>query len=883
MKRKLLSLGALLCLTPFAVGQQEAEEPLAEQIRRKPTVGAMGIRETMGQIMARDAADGHDIPRWMRLAPNKPKMNDILEYDGSDTMNQSGWPNSNGLLDVPEPRYSIGASWLGADSSVAGAFPPDSWGAVGPTQVMVTVNGRFRIYSKAGVLSYNVSSNTFFTSVRGSSGTSDPRAYFDPLTNRWILGMINVSSPNRIMLAVSSGPTITNDTSFTFFQFTQDAIGTQPSADAGALFDYPCMGVDNNAVYFGGNMFGSGTPSVFVIRKSSILGAGPIVVKDFRQLGTSSIQTPYGVTNFDATATEGYFLGINGSATQVTMRRIGDPGGNPTISGAINVTVPTQASVTNYAPQGSTSPVDSLDRRFFTAQIKLNRITGTRTLWASHNTKVTNAGIGSGSGDRIGGRWYEIRNLTTTPTLTQSGTMFSTAATARHFNIPAITMNGQGHAAIASSTYGADLFASVGGSFRLRTDPVGTIETPSILQSSSTAYNAGFQTSRYRWGDYSQTVVDPTDDMTFWSFQEYCSNTNQWGLRVLQIRPPAPASVTLVSPTTIEQGETGNYTVIGTSVSGTEFFDPGAGFTNRLQASLSGTGLTVNSVSFTNPTTFVMNVTASGTATLGARNLTVTNPDGQTSVGNAMLTVTSSGAPVPTLTSISPISKVTLSPTFTLTVNGSNFVSTSKVQWNGSDRSTTFVNSGQLTATIDAIDLVSQGNFPVQVVTPAPGGGTSGSASFSVTRTTVNQSVDLLNHVAAATQPVTVELRNVGSTTPIVTFNPTLSGGQYSALVDIAPGTYDVAVKGATWLRQVAGSTVFGSATVNAAAVTLTNGDVNNDNIVDIADYVLLSNAFSATPSDGNWLAGADLNGDLIVDIADYVILASSFSLTGTP
>ena len=57
-------------------------------------------------------------------------------------------------------------------------------------------------------------------------------------------------------------------------------------------------------------------------------------------------------------------------------------------------------------------------------------------------------------------------------------------------------------------------------------------------------------------------------------------------------------------------------------------------------------------------------------------------------------------------------------PRFTLTVNGSNFVGTSQVRWNGTGRTTTFVNAGQVTAAIPASDIVTPGSAPVTVVTP---------------------------------------------------------------------------------------------------------------------------------------------------------------------
>ena len=44
-------------------------------------------------------------------------------------------------------------------------------------------------------------------------------------------------------------------------------------------------------------------------------------------------------------------------------------------------------------------------------------------------------------------------------------------------------------------------------------------------------------------------------------------------------------------------------------------------------------------------------------------------------------------------------------PGFTLTVNGTGFVSGSVVYWNGSARATQFVSEGQVTATIVATDI----------------------------------------------------------------------------------------------------------------------------------------------------------------------------------
>jgi len=88
--------------------------------------------------------------------------------------------------------------------------------------------------------------------------------------------------------------------------------------------------------------------------------------------------------------------------------------------------------------------------------------------------------------------------------------------------------------------------------------------------------------------------------------------------------------------------------------------------------------------------------------------------------------------PAPSLASLAPPSETHGGAAFTLTVNGANLVSGCTVEWNGKGRATTFVNSGQVTAKIQAADIASAGSAAVTVKNPAPGGGTSNSLTFTI-------------------------------------------------------------------------------------------------------------------------------------------------------
>lgn len=88
--------------------------------------------------------------------------------------------------------------------------------------------------------------------------------------------------------------------------------------------------------------------------------------------------------------------------------------------------------------------------------------------------------------------------------------------------------------------------------------------------------------------------------------------------------------------------------------------------------------------------------------------------------------------PPPSLYSIEPQSVMAGSAAFTLTVRGADFVTASRVRWDGADRPTTFRSDTVLTASIAAADVAVVGSAAVSVYTGAPGGGSSGELPFTV-------------------------------------------------------------------------------------------------------------------------------------------------------
>ena len=185
------------------------------------------------------------------------------------------------------------------------------------------------------------------------------------------------------------------------------------------------------------------------------------------------------------------------------------------------------------------------------------------------------------------------------------------------------------------------------------------------------------------------------------------------------IRNPLPTT-TSISPASKNVGD-GQFTL---TVNGTNFVAASVVRFNGIS----------KTTTFVNSTQLTAVIPASDLTATGNFNITVFNPTPGGGTSNAQTFTVNN--PTPTTTSISPTSKILGASQFTLTVNGTNFVANSVVNFAGAAKTTTFVSSTQLTAFIPASDLTTTGTFDITVFNPTPGGGTSNAQTFTVNNPT---------------------------------------------------------------------------------------------------------------------------------------------------
>ena len=140
--------------------------------------------------------------------------------------------------------------------------------------------------------------------------------------------------------------------------------------------------------------------------------------------------------------------------------------------------------------------------------------------------------------------------------------------------------------------------------------------------------------------------------------------------------------------------------------------------------------------------------------------------------GGAPITPPNNDNPVPSVSSIAPTSATVGSAARILTINGSNFMSTSTVTYNAVGHTATFFSSSQLTISLTAGDQATAGTYPVVVTNPTPGGGASNSVSFAVNNPapTISSLAPASATAGAAAQTLTINGSNFMSSST-VTYN----------------------------------------------------------------------------------------------------------------
>jgi uncharacterized delta-60 repeat protein len=130
--------------------------------------------------------------------------------------------------------------------------------------------------------------------------------------------------------------------------------------------------------------------------------------------------------------------------------------------------------------------------------------------------------------------------------------------------------------------------------------------------------------------------------------------------------------------------------------------------------------------------------------------------------------------------------------------------------------------------------------------------------------------------------PITFEVRNLGESTPIKTYNITTDSQGNFNLINAPTGIYDLTAKGSNSLRAKRSNIVVweGQTTPNVN-FRLLGGDANGDNSIGLGDMVIVKSAWLTKAGDTKWDWRADFNNDYSIGMGDLIILKNNWLMHG--
>jgi len=428
-------------------------------------------------------------------------------------------------LAPPAPQLSF----EGLNAGVCCGRPPDTHGAVGLSYFVEVTNlkgvGVFR--KSDGVLVKNVTLNSFF----GYPTTTifDPRVVYDRRWNRWVVFAVAFQESSTIQ-NVFLGVSVTSDPTGAFILYKFDV--PEPSGD---FFDYPQLGMDQDALIVTANIFSGNTyvrSRVFGIPKAAVY-SGWSFSAPYVNVGTPGTVAPPIVEDNNSNA---YLLAA--SVTDAThlklFRATGLGRSGATVALQASVPVPAFAVPPDARQPGTTGRLDTLNARFQNVSTQI----GDQLL----NVHTIN------TGGFPTPKWYQVdtegAGANTVPA-GRSGFVLE-SADSDDFN-PSLVGSPVGGTAsnpigrmfftwTATDAVGSGLHqATVKGSGRLATDPV-NVTGGSTLTTAPTFYNPSSDTVE-RWGDYSAVSIDPVAAGTCgvgqraWIVNERHTSMTVWGSR----------------------------------------------------------------------------------------------------------------------------------------------------------------------------------------------------------------------------------------------------------------------------------------------------------------------------------------------------------------
>jgi len=804
-RRPLFSVIFLVCLFSLAASAQEVAPGVYKSLpgpaqgvwpsERRPTPG--DENSLRGPQRTTTARDEHE----SELSHSEMKQ----RKDRARTENKTGGAEIH-LDGTPSPLApNLGNNFQGLGQN--GWIPYDAAIAAGPGHIVVMTNSQWVVYDRNGMVVRAVTDFGVWW-PNGAGTPFDPKCFYDAASGKFVIAAVSKNSNSSFYhLSVSQ----TSDPTGAWWNYDLNA-RLDGSINTSNWADFPNVGYDDNAVYITSNQFTLATDAfqwakVRVIKKSQAYFGQAIAWSDFvnmtNQSGSKSF-TMQPSRTLTAATSEYLVNNSSGGSNFVTLWRIDNGGGTPTLTRQASLTVGSY-TVPPDAPQpGTATLVATNDSRMYD------------TVWRNG---ILHSAFGESFSGNAASRYIRINTGTSALlkdiTFTQPGV---------YYYFPAVTEDAAGNIYLVFTRSSSTEFASL---YHTGMQPADSSFQASALVKAGAASNTSG-----RWGDYNAIANDPADNLNVILYAGWANTSNRWSTWVANATfagGASPPTLASVSPNSGNQGTTVPVTLTGTN------------FISGATVAVSGSGVTAQNVVVQSGTSITADFVITAGAATGARDVTVTTGGGTTNPARTFTVNPASLAP--TLATVSPNSG-TLDSSVNVTLAGTNFISGATVNVSGTGVTVSNVNvaSGiSITATFNIAGTATAGPRNVTVTTA---NGTSGAQTFTVN----NPPAPTLTSVFPDLGPFNGSVNVTLTGTNFIT-------GNTSILLTLAGVTAtNVNVVNSTQLTATFNTSGFSANTTSQVRVQ-TPGGTSNNQWFDIRPAPTLS---SITPNSG--APGANVN-----------------------
>jgi hypothetical protein len=272
LRRSIATLAASVLAAVTSTGVAAASGPLHGQpIAPTGQVTVTFFGERTADDMARDANLQSSGPTVEFNLPTMPLNEYVAAKQAMTEAAPQGKPAVPAAAATPV-RTGVHFAAASQCDNGACAYPPDTEGAAGAYQIVQTTNSSVEVWKKANPPG-NLLKSTADTAFFGTTDfLGDQRVLYDAEFKRWVIVADDFTIPsnafNKVWLAVSKTASPTG--SWFIYQIS---FSGGPFV-AGNFFDFPNLGMDQDAYTFTGNIFsttsGYVTTTVFAIAKARI-------------------------------------------------------------------------------------------------------------------------------------------------------------------------------------------------------------------------------------------------------------------------------------------------------------------------------------------------------------------------------------------------------------------------------------------------------------------------------------------------------------------------------------------------------------------------------------------------------------------------------------